>query len=552
MLRRLLYLTLLQLSDRFKIKKVVNVKKLLAKIGIMVFGLAIISAICFLIFYLLNSIIFITTPRIITFAIVLLQILSIVACAVGLLKTLYQNKDNAILLSYPARHVEVFISKLMVYYIYEFIKSFFFILPLIVSFGLAHNYFSFWYVISTVFFVFTLPIFPVLIGALLTIPILFIKKLILKIPYVKTILLLLLLIGLFIVFFQIMNIIPKPLRLIELYTTFINGITEFLENFDRNSLFYRSTTNILIGENVLINYLIYIGSLLGLFGLVTLISMPIYFSLASSSRELSTKNKRVGVNKVSKNTFLTFFKKEWLLSIRDFGEFINNYIFMFATPYVLFIMVGFYSSIDLNPEGEYMAVAFSAFVALAMSSASNTSSALAITKEGSEFVLLKTVPADASKMVWAKIFFNLIFSTIMIIISFALVIIFGPMLDKGQNGIEWKWLLNNDWLWLMMVSTVIINAAMIFWSLQIDIMNPKLREYASSGDVSGMNNASKSIMIGLLVSVLFTIISLLILFDGSNMVLNWTIIIGICVLFLVARLYLFISHLKHIFPYIEY
>jgi uncharacterized membrane protein len=126
------------------------------------------------------------------------------------------------------------------------------------------------------------------------------------------------------------------------------------------------------------------------------------------------------------------------------------------------------------------------------------------------------------------------------------------MLDKGQNGIEWKWLLNNDWLWLMMVATIIINAAMIFWSLQIDIMNPKLREYASSGDVSGMNNASKSIMIGLIVSVLFTVISLLVLLDGSNMVVNWCIILGICVAFFAARLYLFISHLKHVFPYIEY
>jgi ABC-2 type transport system permease protein len=337
-----------------------------------------------------------------------------------------------------------------------------------------------------------------------------------------------------------------------LFYSFVSGITDFLINFDKNSLFYQCATNILVGQDVLINYLIFIGALIGLFGLVTLSSMPLYFSLASSSRELSNKKKRSSVNKVSKSTFLTFFKKEWLLSIRDFGEFINNYIFMFATPYVLFVMVGFYSSIDLNELGVYMAVVFSAFVALVMSSASNTSSALAITKEGSEFVLLKTVPADASKMVWAKIFFNLIFSTIMIIVSFSLVIIFGPMLDKGQNGIEWKWLLNNDWLWLMMVATIIINAAMIFWSLQIDIMNPKLREYASSGDVSGMNNASKSIMIGLIVSVLFTVISLLVLLDGSNMVVNWCIILGICVAFFAARLYLFISHLKHVFPYIEY
>ena len=280
--------------------------------------------------------------------------------------------------------------------------------------------------------------------------------------------------------------------------------------------------------------------------------MPLYFSLASSSGEHSVQKEYSKVNVASKSTFMTFVKKEWLLSIRNFGDFLNNYIFLFAMPYVLFIMVGFYTAIDLNSLGIYMTVTFSGFVALLMCCASNTASALAITKEGSEFVLLKTVPADSSNMAWAKIFFNLIYSTVMIIISFALVIIFCPMFDEGANGMPWPWLINNDWLWLMMIAVIFMNAGLVFWSFQIDIMNPKLREYASSGDTSGMNNASKSILIGLIISVVYTVLVLLFLLDTPNMVLNWSIIMGLSIIFCGARLYLFIDHLKYIFPNIEY
>ena len=551
MLKRIKLLTLLQLSDKFKLKKVDNIKKLLGKIGLFSLGFIIITAVCGLLFYLIHSIVFIVTPKIISFVIVFLQLLSIVACSVGLLKTLYTSKDNMILLSYPAKHFEVFLSKLLVYYVYEFIKSIFITMPLILGFGIVYGYMNFMFIISTIIVGVILPVFPVLIGALITIPILYITKVINKIPILKTILIVLLLVGLFCVFVLIVKIIPRPLGVLEMFYSFVFGVTDVIESVDLYSLFYQNIGNILLGDNIGVNYLIVLGVLFALVGLVVLISMPLYFKLASSSNEHSTEKKRKGENKAERNTFLTFVKKEWLLSVRNFEEFINNYIFLFAMPYVLFVMVGIFTAIQLNLLGVYMTISFSGFIALLMCSASNTASALAITKEGSEFVLLKTVPSDATKMAWAKIFFNLVYSSIMIIVSFVLVIIFCPYYKEASGG-KWEWLFNSDWLWYMMIMVLFVNAGLVFWSFQIDIMNPKLREYASSGDTSGINNASKSILIGVLISLLFTVLTLLTLLDTNNMALIWAIIIGVAVIFFIARLYLFVIYLKHVFPYIEY
>lgn len=552
MFLRIKTLTLLQLSERFKFKKVENVKRLIGRIGKLFLGFVLVTAVVTLLFYLLHSVVFVVTPKIITFIIVFLQILSIVACSVGLLRTLYASKDNMILLSYPAKHFEVFMSKLLVYYIYEFIKSIFITLPIILGFGFVYGFFDFMYLISAIIITIILPIFPVLIGAIITIPILYIKKLINRYFILETLLLFVSLIGLFALFFFILTLIPRPLGIIEMYTSFVKLITKLITAVDSYSLFYQFVGNIFTNNNILLNYLFLILIMIGMVLLVALLSMPIFFKLASSSSEMATEKKRRKENKMHKNTFFTFVKKEWLLSVRNFGKFINDYIFLFATPYVLFIMMGIFTSISLTEFGVYMTVVFSGFVTLLMCCASNTDSALAITKEGSEFVLLKTVPANSANMVWAKIFFNLIYSTLMIIISFVLVIVFCPMFDTTTTGYHWPWLIDNSWLWAMMVAVLFINSGMIFWSLQIDIMNPKLREYATSGDTSGMSNGSKSILIGLIVAVVFTVFCLFVLTDSKNMVLNWSIIIGASAIFMIARLYLFNSYLNNVFPYIEY
>ena len=550
MFKRIKILALLQLSDRFKFKKVDNVKKLIAKIGIMALGMTLVCGVCVGIFFVLKFIA-IDTPKVITFALVFLQLLSIIACVLGLLKTLYTSKDNAILLSYPAHHVEVFISKLVVYYLYEFLKSLFFTTPLLIAFAIMYKYFSVGFIVSSLVVIFTLPLIPVLLGALITLPILCFKKFLNRVPFVKTILLFAVLIGAFIGFYYLLSIIPRPLRIIQNYNEFDTKVTAIIDGFHDKSLFYQFVGNFVLGINSGLNMILYFSVLVSLVLLVALISMPVYFKLASSSSEQATEKKRKGVNKAHKNTFITFVRKEWLLSIRNFGEFISNYIFMFATPYVLFVMMSIYTAISVNSRGSLLTIVFSGFVTLMMSSASNTSSALAITKEGSEFVLLKSAPSNSANMAWAKIFFNLLFSSIMIVLSFLLVIKITPMFDGPKfndvpEGIRW------ESLWNIMYAVLAINAGLIFWSFQIDIMNPKLREYATSGDTSGMNNANKSIMIGLIMALIFALFSFVILYAVGDTTVSWAIIIGFAIVFLLARFWLFLSYLKYVFPHIEF
>ena len=129
-LNRLKILALLQISNKHKLKKPENLKLLFAKIFIRIFFMVLITAACAGLTILLVDIIGIPKDaNLLTFFIVLLQLFSIFACTMGLLENLYTSKDNPILLAYPALPNEVFINKLLVYYIYEIIRSFNFFYP---------------------------------------------------------------------------------------------------------------------------------------------------------------------------------------------------------------------------------------------------------------------------------------------------------------------------------------------------------------------------------------------------------------------------------------
>jgi hypothetical protein len=168
---------------------------------------------------------------------------------------------------------------------------------------------------------------------------------------------------------------------------------------------------------------------------------------------------------------------------------------------------------------------------------SNTASASAITTEGYEFILLKTAPYDTSKIAWAKMLFNFLFTTLIIVISFGLFALALPVYPIED-------------IYMLFGFTILVNIGHILWSLQLDILSPKLSEYATSGSLSDHANIKKSLSIGLVLSIVFTILSIasFILFRE----LGWMLMIGAALIFALNRFMSFRAYLKAYFIDIEY
>ena len=541
MFKKLKILTLLQLSDRVKIKKDMTIPQKLGVVGKTILGMGVSYGIFDLLFFLIFGLInFKASENLLILVLFLMQVLSIVSCTISLSDTLYISKDNQMLLTYPVKHIYVYISKLVVAYILELYKSLLFTFPLFMAYAtMVSGVMSANFVISLIFYSIFLPLFPVLIGAIISIPFVFFGKLLKKVNWLKAVMTLVLFVGLGVLTGFIIKILPNPIRIVALYNSFIKAFEEVVANVNKFSLYNMFIGRALYGNKPLLNDLFAFLSLLGIAIVAVGVSLPLFFKLASSANEHSVDKQYGDKNVVHKSTFFTFMRKELTLSIRNIGDFASNYLFLFILPFVLLIISAIFVRIDRNDLGVSMTYGFIGLITLIMLSASNTASATAISSEGTEFALLKTAPGKTSNIVWAKILINAILSFISLTITFILLSIF---LDE---------FVVQSRLWIVYVFVLLIDIGLILWSIQLDILNPNMKEYASSQNRGEIKNFSTSILIGVIVSSIFSAILILIYISKLDISIIAIVLIGLALLFDGGRLYLLVNYMNAYFHDIE-
>ncbi len=541
MFKKLKILTLLQLSDRVKIKKDLTIGQRIAQVGKTLLAMAVCFGIFAVLFYVIFKLIgFRASENLLILVILLTQVLSIVSCTVSLSDTLYISKDNQMLMTYPVKHVFVYISKLLVVYILELYKSLMFTFPLFMAYGLmAGGILNANYVISLVFFSIFLPLVPVLIGAIISIPVVLIGKLLKRVPVLKGIMTIAIFVGLGFLTGWIVNALPEQIRLVALWNSFLKSFEAIVSNVNNFSLYCMFVGRVLYSNQPLLNNLYFYLVVIGVLVVGIALSLPLFFKLASKAQENSIDKKHSSKNVVHKSTFFTFMRKELLLSIRNMNDFSSNYLFLFVMPFILILMTSIYVRIDRNPLGYSMTYAFCGLIALIMLSASNTASATAISSEGTEFALLKTAPGKTNNIVWAKVLINGILSFVSLLITFILLGFFlGDKVVLAQ-------------LWLVFAFVVLIDIGLILWSIQLDILNPSMKEYATTQNRGDIKNFSTSIVIGIVASVIFSAVMIILFWVNSSLLLSAIILIALGLIFVGGRIYLLINYLNAYFHEIE-
>ena len=461
------------------------------------------------------------------------QAISIIACVFGLTNVLYMEKDNNVIFSFPARPAEVFISKLSVFYITEFKKNLFFLIPFFIAFGIVLKL-SFTFYIFVLFMIVLLPFIPVFIGAIISLPLMYIKKLFNKVQVLK-IIFSLIVAGLVIwLLIYITSIIPRPLNLLAIYDKFFVFLKDLIISINQYSTLYEIVANMMLGINVFVNILIFLAIIVGLAGITIGIAF-LYFKIASQSFETAFKPHKKQKNIVSKNTFIAFVKKELLLNVRNAQTFISHLLYIVSLPVLLYVVNEVISAIDINLNGIAIAFAVNLLIGLMFLTATNSISASAITSEGAEFGLIKTAPSDTSKICYAKFSVNFVLSLIGILSTVIVLAI-----TSKFNALS---------IIILFVTFLLANTAHMFWSLQEDLLHPYLVEYASSGNLRDNKNIGKCVLIGLVISILVAFIGFF-CFQGMN-TLNMLKLPLIAGLFFALRVYLFQINLKTYFNKIQ-
>ncbi|MGM9858230.1 MAG: hypothetical protein ACI311_03160 [Bacilli bacterium] len=416
--------------------------------------------------------------------ITLMFFLSLISCTVGITQSLYFNEDNKVLVTLPMSGIALFLSKLLIFYIDELKKAMLFTIPVVLAcFFFCNNYISvgtyFWMIIPLLVYI----ALPVLLGSLLSIGAMYIKKLFNKFPIIEGFLIIGCLVLLIVVVVKLINLIPENINLLEQWGQLRTIIRDFLLNTEKKMVPFSQFVYALTGEKgvdgfyhingiSLLKIVILFTSVCLLFGLVLLIIKPIYFHMMTKNFEF---NKKI-YDKSKSNKFyprwITFMVKEFKLKFRDVKFYTTYVITYIIIPILILLLNRMFYAMSTSTKGTHLSFFFNFLLILLPLLSSNSKIATEFSVEGRAAYIKKTKPI---KIYWAlscKFIFNALLALPSIIVSCVIVGIF--------SDLTWQHMI------LLTISIILLDYAHILISAGLDLMNPQNEQYATLG--TNMNN----------------------------------------------------------------
>lgn len=535
-MKHLKTLVLMQLRDKIDLSWINDKKTRLRNIIFFILKFAIISAFAFLALYLcirIGLFYYSDLASVMILVITFSLILSLIACTYELMKNLYFSEDNKVLITFPVNANKIFISKIIVFYIYEIKKSFTFMIPIIFACILSlvtrgscsvGSLFYMWIVIP---FVISL---PVLIGALLSIPVMYIYRFLKKYAFVEVSLAVVVLVALVVGVVKLINLIPENIDLINQWPTISKAIRSFLMVIEDKLVVMNQLVRTIIGErNNSQSFSLEWISLLKLFALIIVnalilvlvyyVSRPLFFRMMSKNFEINKKNVHNKKN-TKKNKYLTFVNKEFLINLRTIDISINYLLVYIIVPIMILLLNKLYAAMDTKQLGDNLIYAFNVLLICLPMLASNALVATYYSREGRAGYMKKAKPIFAAYPLLAKLFFNMLFSIPAIFVTAS---IFGTLKSIGTTNII-----------IFGFAILFLHYAHMLWSATLDIMNPQNEQYATTGMEVDNPNENKSTIFAFVLAFIYAVIAYKLL---SESVLYYKgLTVGMCKLLLISLL----------------
>ena len=478
---------------------------------------------------------------------VVMLIASTLGCTIGLTKALYYSRDNAVLLTFPATPMQTFLSKIIIFYIFELKRSLSFIVPLFLAYFFLHGYsvsYYFWMLICFAF----VAMFTVALGALLSIPGMWIANIFNQHKTLQHICLVLLVGGVVGALVYAISLIPTDIDFFEqsgkikiALQRFFDGYAyynpnAFLGETKQLKPLYNLTLLILggdgfakfsLGESV-IRLLILLSAILLLALCAVFIVKPIFYKMASTPFEYKKK-------KVKEKSNIPFDKKiaslvhEFRIAFKTQERMFANVGILISIPVLIMFLNKIFAAMNVAEFGEYMIVAFNILIILLIALNANVYASSVYSRDGRSSYLMKTQPTKPIYLILAKLVPNTLFVTLSFIIT-GFVIADLTHVSTGDTA-------------LLMLGLYFIYLTHLFMCAESDLMNPQTEIYATVGNNDSNPNETKSTAIAFGASFVIALIvmGLLSLKENQNVYLK-LMLVALAVL--CRKVYVFVDKIK--------
>ena len=501
-MRNLMILVKMQLKERLNFKRtgingVKFVDILLAIIG-PILKFAAVTVLCGALFLVSNVLGLFSLTNTVPSSVVsvvfsFMLLMSVISCVVGLTKSMYYAKDNAVLLTLPANPMQVYLSKLIIFTIFELKRNLSFIVPFFIAYYFTHNYpiGAYPWLLLCIFFV---SLFTVSIGALLSIPSMLVANFFRQHRWLQ-ISALALSVGAIIaaVFFGI-SLIPADINLVETWGTTFWEIQDFLKAYTTNFSWLYDITLMMLGETkylittfpigmTALRFAILVGVTAALFALGVLIVKPLFYSMASKPFEYRKRKVEAKPNK-ARSRRISSILTEWLIAFKSTDRTFANFGILVSVPMMIFLLNKIFHAMVTKELGDHMIVAFNILIVLLVVLNSNSAISSIFSREGRSSYLIKTQPCDYPLLIVSKLLPNATFVLLSLAATFV-ILIFTLPISIGESV-------------MLSLSLAFIYLAHLFFSAELDLMNPQIELYATVGSSESNPNETKSTVVAFL------------------------------------------------------
>lgn len=534
-MKNLLILVKMQLKERLNFKRTglkgVGFLEILLSILGPVLKFALVTALCVVFLLVSNllglfSVSNIVPSSVISLVFSVMLLLSVISCVVGITKSMYYSKDNAVLLTLPCRPIQVYLSKLIIFTIFELLRNLSFIVPLFCAYFFTHNYpiGAYPWMLVCIFFV---SLFTVSIGALLSIPAMLIANFFRQHKWIQMSGLAVLVAGIIVAVFWGISLIPENIDLIATWGTTYWQIQDILNAYTANFSWLYDITLLILGETkylittfpigaTAIRFLTLVGVTAVLFVIGVLIVCPLFYSMASKPFEYQKREVKPKPNKKRGKRWSIIFT-EWLIAFKSTDRMFSNFGILVSVPMLTFLLNKIFLAMATRDFGNQMIVAFNILIILLVILNSNSSAASIFSREGRSSYLIKTQPSDYPILIISKLLPNATFGYVSLIATFVILILSLPIAIEESV--------------MLCLSLAFIYTAHLFFSAEQDLMNPQIELYATVGSSDSNPNETKSTVVAFVASFVVAAVFFLLLIEplGKNQYLKLLIVsLAVC------------------------
>ena len=542
--KKLTTLTSMQFKDQINFSFLKSKKKTFAKI---IYSIIIFVVVTLAIQLILNLIVqlglfsFLQTLnyRVYLVLMTVLFILSFISCLVKVTNTLYFSKDNSVLITLPVKNNMIFTSKLIVCFIYELLKNISYILPFFFAYGMVMSLpvsYYFWSIFSLIIFT----LLSVVISGLLSIPAMIVTIILKKHKVLEYIVVVSVISLSIFAIVKAISVIPENIDLVRDWGKIYWNMQDFLEVFAKkfiifdyllqlfsgmvyNGLIFNPLTSTNI-QTLLICFAVIVASLV----LIYLLSKPLFLKMISSPFEHKKSNKIKNKKNFKLPAFISSIVQQSKRIFRSPNLIYSVVAVSALTPISVFLQNKVIGAMDTRMFGNYLGITFNILIVLLLTLSSNTAIASIYSREGNSAYLNKVNPVEYHIPLSAKIVLNASFNVIAIIIS---CIIINSFASIGiANTI------------ILTISMILLYIAHLFWSAELDIMNPQNQHYQTTGSHNKNPNELKSTLLAFFMTFLFAFATFTFIQEEFATVFGKLLLISS--IFFIFRTYLYFTKIK--------